>query len=62
LQVPFSNLVAGTKSGFGRDKVHKKLTELFESYPGAKNAAVVAKALFIPAVADLNKEPWSFLA
>lgn len=54
--------MAGTKSGFGRDKVHKKLTELFESYPGAKNAAVVAKALFIPAVADLNKEPWSFLA
>ena len=54
--------MAGTKSGLGRDEVHEELKLFFHSYPGAKNAAVVAKALFIPAVADLDKEPWSFLA
>ena len=60
--MPYSNLVARDKSGLGRNEVHELLKGFFESYPGAKNAAVVAKALFIPEVVDLGKEPWSFLA
>ena len=60
-KVPFSNLVAGKKIGIERDELHEKLKDFFANYSGAKNAARVAKALFIPAVAHLRKQPWSLI-
>eukprot|EP00435_Cladocopium_sp_Y103_P046043 s98_g13.t1 len=61
-KVPFSNLVKGRFEGLGRDELHAKLKNFFfDNYTGAKDAARIAKALFIPAVADLQKQPWSLI-
>lgn len=60
-KVPFSNLVAGKKNGLGRDELHLKMKAFFEDNPGAQAAARVTKALFIPLVADLLKQPWSLM-
>lgn len=60
-KVPYSNLVARRRNGLDRDQVHLKMKARFEDYPGAKAAARVAKALFIPLVAGLPKQPWSLM-
>ena len=60
-KVPFSNLIAGTKTGFTRDEVHSNLKEFFQRYSGAKNVARVLKAWLVRGVEDLPKQPWSLL-
>ena len=60
-KVPFSNLVAGEKTGLGRDEVHENLKYFFRNHPEARYVARIAKALFTPIVKDLPKRPWSLI-
>lgn len=58
-KVPFGNLVEGKTGNFSRKVVHDDLKRFFQDYPGAANAVRVAKALLIPALKDIGKQPWS---
>lgn len=60
-KVPFSNLVAGEKTGLTRDEVHDILKDFFGKHPEARYVAIIAKALFTPILKDLLKLPWSLM-
>lgn len=60
-KVPFSNLMAGEKTGLGRDEVHEKFKDFFGKHPEARYVAIIAKALFTPILKDLPKSPWSLM-